>query len=293
MMMAFDFWPIRETMERDSIRPADMAKLLEISATYLYMLEKGRREPSLTLIRKMVGVIGVPAGKLLHEETGEMEDDFGGNVSASILAGLNNKLEEERNGRQQAEKRALALERTVEHLQGVISLHIRFAGIKDSKSLPEDEKNRRIKELAKEVIRENMATFGEALAAFKVTRSTLKGWLREEKMAYKCKFAEGGKLMASTPGEAGLCLRCFDCKELVSGECEGHGDEKRPANIIVLFARLRANGVLQHEEHSRILDEHYGIPLTAHEISETIYRYKHGQPIPEGIFYLDNAGRRR
>ncbi|MDR1508101.1 MAG: helix-turn-helix transcriptional regulator [Synergistaceae bacterium] len=291
--MVFDFWPVKETMERDSIKPADMAKLFEISVTYLYMLEKGRKEPSLRLIRKMAGVIGVPVGKLLHEETGEIDDDLGANGSASIMAGFNSKLECERNGRLQAEKRSLASERAVEHLQGVISLHVRFADIKLSKSLSEDEKTRKIKELAKEAIHGNTATFGEALTVFRVTRSTLKNWLREEKLAYKCKFAEGGEIMASTPGEAGLCLRCFDCKELESRGCEGHGDEKRPANIIVLFARLRANGVLQQEELSRILGKHYGIPLTPHEISEMIYRYKHGMPIPEGIFYLDNAGRRR
>jgi hypothetical protein len=170
---------------------------------------------------------------------------------------------------------------------------MRFAGIKLNESLPEDEKNRKIKELAKEAIHENVAAFSETLAVFRITRSTLKNWLREEKLVYGYKFAEGGEIMASNPGEAGLCLRCFDCKEFESGECAGHGGEKRPANIIVLFARLRANGVLQKEEHSRILEEYYGIPLTPHEISETIYRYKRGMSIPEGIFYLDNAGRRR
>jgi DNA-binding XRE family transcriptional regulator len=291
--MVFDFWPIKETMERDSIKTADMAKLFGISGTYLYMLEKGRKEPSLKLIRKMAGVIGVPVAHLLHEGTGEIDDGPGANGSASIMAGFNSKLECERNGRLQAEKRALASERAVEHLQGLVRLHMRFADIRLCKSLSEDEKDRRTEGLAKEAIRGNVSTFSEALAVFRMTRTALKNCLREEKLAYKCKFAARGEITASTPGEAGLCLRCFDCKEFESGECEGYGDEKRPANVIALFARLRANGVLQMEEHSRILGEHYGIPLTTHEISEVVYRYKHGQPIPEGIFYLDNAGRRR
>jgi transcriptional regulator with XRE-family HTH domain len=270
-----------------------MAKLFGVSGSYLYMLEKGQREPSLALIRKIAAVIGVPAARLLREDMGEMDDELGAGGIASILADFNDKVECERNGRLQAEKRALGLERTVEHLQGLVRLHMRVADIKLCESLPEDEKNRRLKELAKEAVHGNIATFGETLAAFRVTRSTLNNWLREEKLAYRCKFAEGGEIMASTPGEAGLCLRCFECIELESGKCEGHGDEKYPANIIVLLARLRANGVLQHEEHSRILGKHYGISLTPHEISEMIYRYKHGLPIPEGIFYLDNAGRRR
>jgi transcriptional regulator with XRE-family HTH domain len=257
------------------------------------MLEKGRREPSLRLVKKIAKTIGVPEGKLFHEETEEIDDDLAADGSALILADLNNKLECERGGRLQAEKRALALERTVEHLRGIVRLHMRFADIKLSKSLSKDEKNRRIEELAKEAIHGNTATFSEILAAFRITRASLKNFLRKENQAYRCEFAEGGEIMASTPGEAALCLRCFDCKELEYGECEGYGSEKRPANIIALLARLRANGVLQAEEQSKILAKYYGIPLTQHEISEMIYRYKRGLSIPEGIFYLDNAGRKR
>ena len=46
-------------------RQKDLAARLGIGAPYLSLIENGRREPSITLIRKFSKELGVPLGKLL------------------------------------------------------------------------------------------------------------------------------------------------------------------------------------------------------------------------------------
>jgi hypothetical protein len=114
----------------------------------------------------------------------------------------------------------------------------------------------------------------------RIKRSFLKKCRQAEKHVYKCRFAENGEITASNSGEAALCLRCFDCEDFESRECRGYGNEKHPRNIIVLLARLRANGVTDAAEHVRILEKFYKLPMSLHELAEVLYRDKNGLPIP-------------
>jgi transcriptional regulator with XRE-family HTH domain len=290
--MLFNFRLIREMRQRDSISQADLANLLGISETYLCLLEKGTKRPSLRLIQKIVRITGVPIEKLLQAETEEAEHGIEMHSSVSTQVALRNKVESERRKCLKAERRSLELERKIAHLEAIIGLHIRFEEITCQK-LTESEKMKKLKNLARTVNKENELSFYEILAVLKVGRSILKSWLHVGKYVYRCKFAEGGAITASMPGEAGLRLRCFDCGDFESKECKGYGNEKRPENIIELIARLEVNGVHNRADHLVILEECYNLPLSLHELSETIYRDKHGLHIPEGIYYMDNAGRRR
>jgi transcriptional regulator with XRE-family HTH domain len=292
--MPFNFGPVREVMQRDSISRAEMANIIGISYTYLFLMDKGLKRPRLEMIEKIARAIGVPAAELLRDETasggdGGTEADDG----ARTRADMRNKLERERRGRLKAEKSALEVERKTERLEAVIGLYKRFVDITLDGSLAEGEKTEKLEELAKTAIREDALSVSEILATLRIKRSFLKKRRQDEKRVYKCRFAEGGEITASNSGIAALCLRCFDCDDFDSGECRGYGDEKHPKNIIALLARLRANGITESAEHVRILGKYYNLPLTSHELSEVIYRDKHGLPIPEGIYYLDNAGRRR
>jgi transcriptional regulator with XRE-family HTH domain len=295
LFMPFNFGFVREIMQRDSIRRADLASLIGVTDTYLYMLERRLKRPSLDLVEKIAKVLGVPVAELLLDEASVEGKDSGGEAhdSARTLVDLKNKVERERRGRLKAEKSALELERKAEHLEAVIGLYKRFGDITRNDSLMESEKMERLEELAKAAVREDALSVSEILAVLKVKRSFLKNCRQAEKRVYKCKFAEGGEITASNSGEAALCLRCFDCQSFESGDCRGYGNEKHPKNIIALLARLRANGITDGAEHVRILESFYKLPLSLHELSEVVYRDKNGLPIPEGIYYLDNAGRRR
>jgi transcriptional regulator with XRE-family HTH domain len=254
------------------------------------MLEKGKKAPSLRLIEKIVEVSGVPAEKLLKEETGEGNGIYDG---VSTLVDLRSKLENERRARLKAERYALELERKSEHLEALMGLHMRFENIVCQTSLTEIEKMQQLENLAKTVADEGELTFNEILTILRVGRSILKSWLHVEKHAYTCRFVKGGKIMASNAAEAALCLRCFDCEDFESKKCKGYGNEKRPDNIIELIERLNAAGVLNRIDQVRILEKYYHLPLSPHELSEVLYRGKRGLAIAEGIYYMDNAGRRR
>jgi transcriptional regulator with XRE-family HTH domain len=289
--MAFNCEFIGEIRKKDSISRTTLASLLGISETYLYMLEKGKKDPSLRLLKKIAEIIGVPVKKLLKEET-ETEEEIEMHDGVSTLVDLRNKLENERRARLKAERYTLDLERKTEHLEALIGLHIRFEDIICDNSLSESEKMGKLEELAKTAAGESELAFNEILAVLRVGRSILRKWLHVEKHAYTCRFVRGRKIMASNPGEAALRLRCFDCEDFESKKCKGHGDEKRPENIIELIDRLKVHGVLNRIEQVRILEECYHLPLSPHELAEALYRGKRGLPIAEGIYYMDNTGRR-
>jgi len=293
--MSFNFGLVKEIMRRDSIKKSELAGLFGISYTHLYMLEKGLKNPSLKLIEKIAKALEVPLTELLTDETAQegKEGEIEIYGSVRILVDLKNKLERERRDRLKAEKYALELERRTERLEAIIELHKRFGDIACAGSLTEGEKNEKLEELARAALQEDILSIGEILTVVRVKRSVIKKRPNAGKRAYKCRYAEGGEVAASNAGEAALCLRCFDCQDFESGECRGYGNEKDPKNIITLLARLRAHGVTDAAEHVRILERFYKLPLTLHELSEVLYRDKQGLPIPEGIYYLDNAGRRR
>jgi transcriptional regulator with XRE-family HTH domain len=292
--MSFNFKLILEIQEKSSLKRSDIANLLGISDNYLYRIERGLKQPSLELIQQISAVMGVPVTKLLDEQS-DMTKHGKPEISEAVrvLAEMESQLEETCKDLLSAEKHNLELGRTVEHLKSLIDLHVRFEDIVYDESLPKSQKMKKLEELAKTAAKEGKAGFEEIRTVLRVKRAILRKWLRSIKQAYPCKFAENGELVAFTPGGAALQLRCFDCKAFESGECEGYGNEKRPENIIELVTRLEINGMLSRAEQAQIIGEAYNTPISKHELSEVIYRYNHGQPIAEGIFYMDRREKKR
>jgi transcriptional regulator with XRE-family HTH domain len=288
--MLYSFGVIREIRERDSIKRGDLANLLGISEHYLYMIEKGYRQPSASLLARIANVIGVPVETFLsgHEKSdAELGDETVADNGLRTLADLRGKLDRERHVRRESDKRNLELEWTVEHLASLISLHVRFEDIICQQPLPVTEKMRQLEKLVRSIAHEGAFTFSEMLTILRVKRSILKRWLNSGKQVYRCRLDEGRNVMADTPGEAALRLLCFDCGEFENGECRGYGNEKRPEHLIMLLLRMEINGIYNKTEQSQLLAESYGIELTSHEISEIVYKHKNGLKVPEGIFYLD------
>jgi hypothetical protein len=257
-------------------------------------VEKGLRNPSPKLVKKISALAGVPVTSLLSGqlETGvEREPEIDGGALAFV--DLKSKLDRKRDELLIAEEYNVELERKTEHLTALISLHKRFEDIKCDNSLSRNAVTEKLGELAKAAAQENEVTFNEIRSILRVKRAVLRNWLRSDKQAYRCKFAEDGEIWAFNPGEAALRLRCFDCGAFESYECQGYGNEKRPANIIELLTRLEANGVIYHSELAEIVTECYKTPISAHGISEVKYRYERGRPIPDGIFYLDGQTKKK
>jgi transcriptional regulator with XRE-family HTH domain len=254
------------------------------------MIEKGYRQPGADIIARISKTIGVPVEAFLCEREkseAELEEETIANNGLRVLSDLHGKLDRERHVRRKSEKRNLELEWTVEHLTSLISLHVRFEDIMCQQSISMTEKMRRLEKLARAIAHEGEFTFSEMMTVLRVKRSILKRWLNLGKQVYKCRFDEGRTVMADTPGEAALRLLCFDCDEFENGECRGYGNERRPEHLIMLLVRMEINGIYNKTDQSQLLAEGYGIELTPHEISEIVYKYKNGLPVPEGAFYLD------
>jgi transcriptional regulator with XRE-family HTH domain len=289
MLLYFNSTLVRETRKRISIKQADFAKLLDVSEAYLSMLEKGQREPSLAVIRKLVGVTEVPVEKWLsmNPRPESEEISWGPKNNPRVFADMKNRLHREHRDRLRSEERNWGLEQSNEHLMAENILRGRFEDIVCDESLSREEKQKRLERLARWTMEEGVLTFEEIRTILRMGRSTLRNCLDVEKQPYECVFTDGGRIMASSPGEAALCLRCFDCASCDSGKCVGYGDEKHPENIIVLLKRLKVNGVYDGTEQARIIETYYDVPMSARDLADIRYRYKKGLSIPDEVFYLD------
>ena len=98
--MVFDFGVVRAIRKRDSIRRAELAKLLGVTDNYLYRLEKGLKQPSLTLIQRISDIIGVPIEYLFQEHAPpEASDGAVIYEGARTFVDIMNKVNRERQNR--------------------------------------------------------------------------------------------------------------------------------------------------------------------------------------------------
>jgi transcriptional regulator with XRE-family HTH domain len=285
--MSFNFELFKEIRRGNLMKRIELADLLGVSESHIYKLERGLKQPSQELVRKISAMSGVAFDVLMSQE------HAGENVP-HIGIEIKDRLERECRARKKAEKLSNKKDRIIERLENVIKLHVKFADIITAgQSLEQGEIRDKVEELAKETAKEGKVTFNDMRSALRLGRTTLRNCLWGKKRAFRCEFAEGGQIIAKNPSEVGLRLRCFDCSAFESKKCAGHGDETRPGNIIELMDRLVASGVSRKREQSRILDASYNIVLSPHEISEMLYRHNHGLHIPEGLFYMEMTKRKK
>jgi transcriptional regulator with XRE-family HTH domain len=287
--MPFNIALLREIRAKQGVKRSDFAKLFGISEDYLYRLESGMREPGVDFIERLSCYSGIPIGAFFGESEGEdcdLPEAPDRPDKIKTLTGLLRELNQERNKRKMEERRALELRNWIEHLVAVNELCIRFEDIL-LQELSDAEEAKKIAALVRATAKIGEIRFDEIQGILRLNRSTLKHWLESEKTSYSCKLDEGKTVIASTPGEAGMRLLCFDCEARANEDCRGYGENNYPENIFVLIALFQANGVYNRKEQARLLQESYGIELSPHQISELLSRKKHGKPVPEDIENLN------
>jgi transcriptional regulator with XRE-family HTH domain len=287
--MSFNVALLREIRAKHKIRRVDFAQLLGISEDYLYRFESGMREPGVSFIERLSNYSGIPIGAFF-EEPGEedcvLPTTPDNPDKIKTLTELLRDLNQERNKRKMEEKRASELEKLLEHMMAVNELSVRFEEIL-LLELSDPEKAKKIAMLARATAKIGELRFDEIQGLLRLNRSVLKHWLSSEKTSYSCKLDEGKTVLASTPGEAGMRLLCFDCEARANEDCRGYGENNYPENIFVLISLLQANGIYNRKEQAQLLHESYGIELSPHQISELLSRKKHGKPVPENLKNLD------
>ncbi|MDL2263081.1 helix-turn-helix domain-containing protein [Synergistaceae bacterium OttesenSCG-928-I11] len=279
---------ISKILKDNSLTVDEFAKILEISKSYLYRLEHEDRKPSLDLMEKLAKLSGVTTGMMV-----DAFDNVNGPEAANIFDGIRRhidtlrKLRQERSKRLEVEQRNAVLESTVEHKDALLQLHLLQEDVL-RKDLSRSERKKEIERLAKLVACIDEFSFEEMAKTFGVSLPLLKSWLKEEKKVFKCMRISDREVMATSPGEAALYLRCSDCKYLESNECDGYGDMKSPDNIITLIAQLETKGITRRDEQADVLKESYGMSnISAHQISEILYRNKVGKKVPEAAYFLE------
>lgn len=287
--MLFNHKLLEEVRKREAMRKGDFARLIGMRDSHLSLMESGQRRPSFEMIGNLVRVTGIPVEKWL---TVQPEPDNGEifwltRNDAHAVTNMKNRLSYEHQGRLRAEDRVWELEQTKEHLTAEIRLHEHFENILCAGSLTKYNKMEKLKKLAVWTMADGELCFDEIRRVLKVKRSVLRNWLDAEKQVYKCHFANGGEILASSPGEAALCLCCYDCSDFEAGECFGYGNEKRPEGFLELLDRLEMHGIYDRDGQADILKKYYNISLSLEEIANIKYRIKNGLSVPDEILYLD------
>jgi transcriptional regulator with XRE-family HTH domain len=267
---------------KDGISRSDFAKLLGVSYNHIQKIETGQREPSLDLLRKIARYTGVPAGTFIGDEEESSPEDVNGPEKITALMDVISDLNRERFTMKAMESRILGLEKLRDHILAVNALQEKFIIIL-RQDISHVERGKKMAALARTAIRTGEIRFDEVQAALHLNRRVLKQWLESESGEYRCKLFDGRTVTATTPTEAGIKLRCFDCEARADEDCRGYGESSYPENLFIIIGLLEANGIHGREEQARILRESFDMDITAHQLSDALSRQKNGKPVPEDI----------
>jgi transcriptional regulator with XRE-family HTH domain len=269
---------------------ANFAKLLGISYSHLRKIENGEREPSLDVLRKISEYTGISAGEFLKNCDDECLSENAANPEKiNDILTLIRMVDKEKFYRKNAEERISELEKAQRHILALIKLQERYIGILKQR-LPAAEEAKKTAILAREFAKAGELCFEEIQAGLHLTRGTLESYLKAVKMTYSCKMYPEKTVEASTPGEAGMSLICFDCEAQAKELCRGYGGLKYPENFLTLIQICEANGIHNREKQAQILRSSFDKDISAHKLSEMISRSRHGKRVPDDLFYLKGAG---
>jgi transcriptional regulator with XRE-family HTH domain len=282
-MIIFNAALLKRARKDRHMRQSDFAGNIGVSGVYISEMEHRRRVPSVEVIQKLVDFTGIPAGEWLPEETATGVKGTASDIKNRLnLANLEI---------QRRTEEIRELKEMKEHLVAIIQFYKKYVGISRS-ALSREEMEKRYRKLVIRTIRDGELNFAEVqeITAPDIGRSTIRNWLDAAKQPYKCAQTDGEMIMASSPGEASICLRCYTCMKREGGECLGYGDE-RPDNIAEMFESMDKHGIYNATEQSVIFKTYYNLDYSAQYIINIRYKIKHGLPIPDDVYYMDTAKR--
>jgi transcriptional regulator with XRE-family HTH domain len=281
-MFIFNTALFKRARVKGFMKQEDFARKLGVTKSFVSATEHGIREPSLEFLRSLVKITGIPAVEWLPEET------VSGVTGAA--SDIKNRMNRDHLEIQRREEEIWKLEATNDHLAAIIQFYEKIVDIERCNGLSKEEIEEKYRELVILTIWDGELNFREVRNITKIRRSIIRDWMDTAKQPYVCAQFEGGMIMAASPGEAALCLRCYTCVKRDGGECLGYGNE-HPENIVEMFDCLDANGIYNATEISDIFKTYYKLDYPAQYIINIRYKIKNDLPIPDDVYYMDTARR--
>ncbi|MDR1649894.1 MAG: helix-turn-helix transcriptional regulator [Synergistaceae bacterium] len=283
--MPFNFRLLTGLRLKNGVERSDFAKLLGVTYNHVLKIESGKREPSLALLRKIAKYTGAPADAFLGDEDESSPESLNGPGRITCLMDLIDDLNRERFTLKSLERRLLEVEKQRDHILAVNVLQEKFIAMLRQDMSPV-ERGKKTAALAREAIRTGEVRFDEVQAALHLNRRTLRQWLESEMGEYRCRLFDDRTVMATTPTEAGIKLRCFDCEAKAKEDCRGFGESSYPENLFVLISILEANGIYKRNEQAALLRDSFDMDITPHQLSEALSRQKRGKKVSEDLTNL-------
>jgi hypothetical protein len=130
--------------------------------------------------------------------------------------------------------------------------------------------------------------------AFGISVHTLKKWIGQEKLLFKCHFNLFQPIYTFTPERAGEEFGCIDCVYLQNENCRGYGvsvqhnisDSENEINIFNIIEDLTRKGITEKSEQLKILEEKYNFRTTESTLSEYMRRHNKGEHVPESFRFM-------
>jgi transcriptional regulator with XRE-family HTH domain len=258
---------------RGSMMQKEFGGRLGIGKAHVSAIERGIRTPSVRTISRLIRISGIPAEDWLLTE----------NSPASVTSDVQNQLNQKHFEYLQMQEKLWQLEQEEHRLKAQNQLSGQLVDILLGKCT-NCERTEKIRECAVSAIKDGILSFEEVKSILRLRRTVLRGWVKTAKSPYQCQLT-GQAIMASSPGEASLALKCANCIKRQNGECHGHGSED-PRDIVEMFNRLEANGIYEDADQSAFLTKYYNMSLPPEEIRNIRYKAKMGLPIPYEKLYM-------
>jgi transcriptional regulator with XRE-family HTH domain len=264
-----------------------MAKLLNLSSGYYGYLERGVRQPSTKVITKLLELTNLSS-----------EEFFPVNKSSMKVnpLELQNRFLKSQRENFDLQKTILAREVEIANSKSVIYIleeimNAATNAIRKKHSI-DKYKNETIK-IAKEAIQMDIPC-DIVCRAFGINIYTLKTWIGQEKLLFKCRFDLFDPVFTFTPERAGEEFRCFDCVYLQNGNCKGYGisiqytmsDSDKDINIFIIIENMIRKGITERKDQLRILEKRYNFKTTEATLNEYIRRHNKGEYVPDSFKYM-------
>ena len=278
---------LEDWRRKQNITKSHMAKLLNLSSGYYGYLERGIRQPSTKVITKLLELTN-----LSSEEFFPINKI---NTKVNPLELQNRFLKAQRENLN-LQKIILSREIEIANSKSVIYIleeimNIAVIAIRKKHSV--DKYKSEMVKIAKRAIQMDVPC-EIVCRAFGINIYTLKTWIGQEKLLFKCRFDLFEPVYAFTPERAGEEFRCIDCNHLQNGNCKGYGlsiqhsisNSDKDIDIFSIIENLNRKGITEREDQIRILEKRYNFKTTEGTLNEYIRRYNKGEYVPDSFKYM-------